>query len=427
MITKTQSLKKQFFNSIQCGTGRAYLIAQENPSIDFSAYIIKGALNNYAYDGQCESSRAQYIFGLIMLSDQKDKIRKAVLEGLFAENEDTWSLTHLFDLVKLYAEQGDEEARNAIYQRFLQGDSDWVGYEEILALDGLKGLLFIAEKFGKELEQDPDRWQDSSIVNHFQRENPSISAMTELEAAAKVNRHIRIYLDEIKEKEAEYNQEKESPEPTTFANIVDEILDDSLPNSWVKRRIRLLKLNEDEVYAIGAQLMKEKDKTNIERLLQAFFWHPFPFDSNFMLKLAKRRKNPQNEIREYAIDALRFLKSEDIRAFALERIPKTRDPATFTNILISNYQSGDHKLLSHIANKFNDEHIIEDLTISYSKIYTKNETAECKEPFEALYEKMNCGIHRYGVVKTLMDYGVLSDEIKREIKYDSYDDTRALA
>jgi hypothetical protein len=55
---------------------------KDNPNIDFSNQIIKGALNIYAYDGQSEGNRAQYIFDIISISNQKDKIHKAVLKGL---------------------------------------------------------------------------------------------------------------------------------------------------------------------------------------------------------------------------------------------------------------------------------------------------------------------------------------------------------
>lgn len=57
-------IKSRFFDSLKRGTGEAYLILKENPTVDFSTYVIKGALRNFAYDGQSESSRAQYIFDL---------------------------------------------------------------------------------------------------------------------------------------------------------------------------------------------------------------------------------------------------------------------------------------------------------------------------------------------------------------------------
>ena len=131
-------------------------------------------------------------------------------------------------------------------------------------------------------------------------------------------------------------------------------------------------------------------------------------------------------IKEFAIGSLKYLKSDSIRVFALEHIPKTRNPAIYTDILVSNYERGDCKLLTQVANKFKDELIIESLANSYSEIYSANKTVECKEPLEMLYGKMNCGIHRNKIVKILIENNILSDKIRKEIKYDSYLETREL-
>ena len=180
-MNDTAKIKRQFFNSLKRGTGEAYLLVENNPKIDFSNHVIKGAMNIYAYDGQCEGNRAQYIFDIISISKQKDKIRKAVLKGLATEQNDTWNLTHLFALAKLYAEQNDIEAKQAIYDRFLNHPvehSDWVGAYEILELDGLNGLFYVAEKFGKYIERNPDDLQDDWIIKHFQEENKNGQAKT---------------------------------------------------------------------------------------------------------------------------------------------------------------------------------------------------------------------------------------------------------
>lgn len=68
-------------------------------------------MRNYAYNGQPESSKAQYIFDLYLLSDKKDKIRKAILNGIATEQEYTWSLTHLFDLAKLLSRFKNKEGK----------------------------------------------------------------------------------------------------------------------------------------------------------------------------------------------------------------------------------------------------------------------------------------------------------------------------
>ena len=63
-MNDTANIKRQFYNSLKRGTGEAYLLVRDNPNIDFSNYLIKGALNIYAYDGQSEGDRAKYIFDI---------------------------------------------------------------------------------------------------------------------------------------------------------------------------------------------------------------------------------------------------------------------------------------------------------------------------------------------------------------------------
>ena len=416
-------MKRQFLNSLKRGTGEAYLIAKNNPEIDFSNQIIKGVLNIFAYDGQCESNRAQYIFDIISISKQKDKIRKAILRGLATEQNDTWNLTHLFALAKLYAQQEDTEVKQAIYDRFLNNpieSSDWVGAYEILELDGLNGLFYVAEKFGKYIEQNPDDWQDDWIINHFQEENKNIKVSEELKRKAKTNKFIRIYLDNIKRTKA--SQEKHKPKSTEYKDIIDEVLNSKPFISFKRKR----ELTEKEINQIAKRLINETDKSNIERLLDIFDFYKFPYNSQIILDLAKQKRTSKNRIVEYAIYALKHLKSKNIRNFALDRIQNAKNPIDYLEILVSNYKSGDFKLLSEIANKTNNEHKIEHLAGIYTDIFKTNKTKECKQPLEILYNKMNCAIHRNGIIEILLESNVLSDRIKKEIKIDSNIETRQL-
>jgi hypothetical protein len=422
-MTTTTDIKKRFFDSLKRGTGEAILIAMENPTIDFSTYIIKGSLRNYAYDGQSEPSRAQYIFDLYSLSDRKDKIRKTIIKGLSTEQEDTWSLTHLFDLAKLFALQGDQEMRNAIYDRFctnpIEG-SDWVGYSEILELDGIKGLIYIAEKLGKSIEQNPEDWQDDWIIKSFQEENPDLKVNETLENLAKEKKYIHIYLENIKRTKA--SQAEHKPKPIKYKDIVDEVLNSKPFISFRRKR----NLTEEEINQVAKQLIDETDKSNIVKLLGIFDFYKFPNDCQIILNFAKQKPTNKNRIVEYAINSLKHLKSNDIRTFAIAKIQSSKNPIEYLKILASNYKSGDHKLLTHIATQTNNEHKIEWLAGIYSDIYNANKTKKCKEPLEILYNKMNCGIHRHGIVEILIENEVLSDKIRAEIRFDSDMVTRKL-
>lgn len=418
-----KKLKSQFLNSLKRGTGEAYLISKSNPNIDFSNQIIKGALNIFAYDGQCEGNRAQYIFDIISTSKQKTKIRKAILRGLAIENDETWNLTHLFALTKLYADKGDIEARRAIYDRFLHNPifgSEWVGYSEILELDGFDGLLYISEKFGRYLELNPDDWQDDSIITHFQKENKHLNVYNKLEKKAKKNKFIRIYLDAVYTNNN--SRKKNNSKPTIFKDIIDEIYNCKPILSFRRKN----NLTQEEVTVIAKHLIKETDKSKIEKLLSIFDRYRFPLDSEVILNFAKQKRSSKNSIVENALYALQHLKSKSIRRFALDKIQNSKNPIDYLEILISNYKKGDHKILTEIVAKTNDEDMIEILAGIFTEIFKANKTKKCKEPLEILYNKMNCGIHRNGIIEILIESGVLSKRIKKELKFDSYLKTREL-
>lgn len=424
LMTDTPIIKRQFLNSIKRGTGEAYLIVKNNPKIDFSNQIIKGALNIYAYDGQCEGNRAQYIFDIISISNQKDKIRNAVLKGLVNEQYDAWNLNHLFALTKLLAEQNDTEAKKAIYDRFLNPpieSYDWVGANEIVQLYGLNGLFYVAEKYGKYIEQESDYWQDDWIISQFQEENKHINVSEELKKEAKKNKFIRIYLDTVKRTMA--NQEKHNKaKPKKYKDIIDEILNSEPRISYSRRR----KLTVEEVNKIAKQLIIETEKSNIEKLLDIFDFYKFPYNSQIILNLANQKRTSKDRIAEKAIWALKHLRSKDIRTFAIDKILNSRNPIEYLEILVSNYKSGDFKLLSQIADKASNEHKIEQLARIYTHIFEATKTKECKKPLEILYGKMNCALHRKWIIEILMENNVLSTRIKNEIKFDCDLKTRKL-
>jgi hypothetical protein len=83
------TIKRRFRSSVRRGTGEAHLLIRAFPDLDFSREIIIACLKNFAYDGQCESSRAPYLYELISLSVKKEKIRQSILKGIAKHKNDT--------------------------------------------------------------------------------------------------------------------------------------------------------------------------------------------------------------------------------------------------------------------------------------------------------------------------------------------------
>jgi hypothetical protein len=421
-MTGIREIKRLFLNSLKRGTGEAYLIALANPDIDFTDQIIKGVLNIYAYDGQCEINRARYILDLIDLSNQNEKIRKAVLSGLVSEQKNTWNLTHVFAIAKLYAEKGDDEVKQAMYRRYgaeVIDGSDWVGETEILELDGLSGLYHISETVGKSLANDPSKWTDDSLIRQFDELYPSQDALAKLDLVATQNEHIRIYVEHVRR--YQLNEAKDSSLDRNSESILDWILTrtDLIPYR-TRRNISI-----DNLIAIAKLLVLETRKAKLERLLDIFELNKFPLDPHIILSFAQNHKD--KGIARKATRALKHLKSDEIRQFAIDGIRRNKNPFDFIEIFVSNYSSGDEALLSEFANKTNNLDQVEQLAYIYTKIFEAYKTPECRVPLEILYSKSNCALHRHIIIKILIENNVLSDALRNEIRFDCDLDTRKLA
>jgi hypothetical protein len=423
--TDKMTIKQRFKSAIKRGTGEAHLIMMENPNTDFSSDIIKAALTNYAYDSQSEGSRADYIFELIELSNQKERIKRKILDKLQNEREDSWTLDQLFDLAALFAKQGDKEAHKAIYKRFYKKRipaSEWVGQDAILELDGLEGLKYIAETKGKIIDNNSEEWEDSFMIDFFQEENPQIKVYEELEKAATSNNYIKVYLEAIKKNKFE---RLEREKPVYDYKMVTERIENNvivpLPPAYIKD------LSNSDIKRLAEDFLKSKTRVKQEKYLRVFDKVKYPFDFKDLLSHAKRPYSSNDRLVEYAVNSLRFFTNNEIRNFALEILNSNAPrPDIYTNLLIANYKVGDGRLLSKIVNKAKTEHQVHDLAFSYVDIFQANKTTDCEQPLLALYNKLTCSLHREDIVRIMIENNVLPDSIRKEIKYDSLLSTREL-
>lgn len=426
----TRQLQRQFLPAARRGTGRAYLLAQAHPDVDFSAAIIDVALRNYGYDRQSEGNRADYAFGLYQRAarPQQTRIRRAVLRALAsAQVDDTWSVVQLLQLARLLAKHGHAPAtaRRAIYRRFeleqQSGDTDWAGTEEIMALDGLPGLQYIARAYGRQLAADPEQWYDNRLLEEFQALYPGQDGRAALEQLAPRSANVRRYLAAV---EANRRLRAEAAAEPSTAPSLDELL--RYKPRFIRGRLRRRGLTDAEARALAERLPAARSHLEREKLLACFGVVPFPLNYRLLLPYAARNTGRHRPAAQLALDALSLLAGPEIRALALQNLPTAHWPAYYSDLLIHNYQPGDAALLTRRVEGTRSEETIEQLASSYCRIYQANATPECAAPLLALYERMNCGIHRKTVVQLLGQNNVLPAWLNAEIAFDSYADTRAL-
>ncbi len=127
-----------------------------------------------------------------------------------------------------------------------------------------------------------------------------------------------------------------------------------------------------------------------------------------------------------ACDALMYFSDERIRQLAMDKLKSTKKPSIYLDLLVNNYKIGDDALLTDLVEKTDGYDAIHHLVFGLVDIYNANPSPLCKAPLEAIYHKMNCGLHRGTILKIMYENNVLSDKIFQEMQYDSDDDARAL-
>lgn len=185
-------------------------------------------------------------------------------------------------------------------------------------------------------------------------------------------------------------------------------------------------LSKTDIKKLADDFLKETDRLKLEKYMRVFDRVKFPYDYQPLLELAKGKNKKDDRLVEYATGSLKYFSGADIREFAIEKLKKVKIPSDYLDLLVSNYKKGDSKLLTEIIARCKNEHDIHSLVDGLINIYKTNKTKECKEPLEAVYDKITCGIHRADIIKILIENKVLSARLKYEIKYDSYEEIRKL-
>jgi len=424
-MTENDEIRNQFLNSLKLGTGKTYLILKHNPSIDFSDLIIKGAIENFAYDAQSEGSRAKYIFRLIQKSKQKEKITSAILTKLISKKIDDHGLDQLFDLAVLFYKKGNRKAKDAIYKRFyknLLDDYEIGGKSQMLEIDGINGLLKYAEIIGEILSKDVDDYEESWRIDYFQKENKDIEVYKELEKASKENIFVAIFYNSILENKWKIPRAKKLKH-FTYEIVKERIDSDRFFFISVEKANELSIL---EVEKLANEFLIEKNIIRKEHYLSFFSKRKFPFDYQPILKIANIKSPRNSRLNEYAFECLQYFSAKEIRDIAIEKLKYEKNTTNYLNLLVSNYEIGDYKILNCIADKSDDYDYIHSIVFGFLDIYKVNKTKECKEPLEKIYHKMNCGLHRGDILEVLYENGVLCKEILTEIEFDSDEKVRKM-
>jgi hypothetical protein len=413
---------------VRKGLGRAIVFLQGIDGAPYRDIILKAATHDLRYDRQVESLRSRYAVDLMRASGEEAYCRNAVLTALANPAEDE-SEDLMVEIACLWAEQGDAEARQAVYDAFERhaADDSFVGVEEIIRLDGISGLVRAVHTLTA-VDWKEDAWLLSLIIEDvLEARMGKEEAWRALDGAAQNDERVAQALEHVRElrrDRAERSARPYTPQPPISYDALTALLDaDGIPPRGPLRRWGRYAAKSDVRRAANA-LLAETDPARALAYLRVFQARPFPLDPAPIIALAD---SEDWDMAQAALLVLENMRHPAVRAYALRAIRDPRKASSAVDMLALNFEQGDHTLIEWLAEQPEaDEDEEHWRGLGITKFVKQHEGPENARILTLTYDKGACSPCREWLVGDLIDMDALTDVIREECRWDANLDLRAM-
>ena len=423
-----------FRTALSKGQGRALqAVLAKGRLIDEEA-MLDACLHDRSFDPQLEAERAPWLFDILAATESVDRLQPPILEAL-SQSSDTWDLAQLCDLAEIYARRGSEKARAALYRtwdRIPDPSAPWLAEEPILRLDGLEGLLYIAERRGSALRRGDENLGVQGILEAAEGICGPRAVADALEAAALRSADTTAFVEQAQE-ERRQNLEKASEDRVSLGDRIQaitpvQVLDAIEGGSLEPTRSMLGRwgrhADEDSLQRIAEGMLREEDPARLVRYLAVFSRRPLP---DFDARLIGLLDHADAGVRRRAAKALAETKAQAVRDLALHRLEDGKADGDTLGLLKRNYRDGDHRLIESRLVECDDPDKTHDLCWGLRDVFDQNNRSEGAGCMLFGYEQTPCSNCRQAFFAWLLDRGKAPAEVTEECRFDANPDIRDLA
>lgn len=425
-------MKYDFEHYLQAGHGRAYVIARANPE-RYRDRIMAACRKDYSFDMQCEGSRAFLTYDLISLFDDPTPFIETIEESYKdpVADEDWKQICYLTDLLLLF------DQRKTVIRKYKQLEKNLYSDElrdmvplcqsfEYVAIkliedSSIKVIWNVVNDIGKwflSRTEDPQRllsqflWFDGNLEDELGEDR--------FDELLKYNSDS----DGVKEYVRIMSLPREYGRIDRVKNATSEIV-----MSWIRKEPKiersemrargLVTMSRTEALKLAEQFIIETD-TDIKASIASVFTfgkYRWPLDAGLLIECAAS-DNPRlaKEVRS----ALSLLKDERLHDYAISILEKGFD-STAVRILINNIRKSDESFILSLLEELPvTEENEEDWHLIASDIGVNGDNPELPESLLTwAYESTLCSWCRNNIVEKLIKRGMLTAEIKEELRWDA--------
>jgi hypothetical protein len=423
----------EFKRALEQGLGRAILCLKKHDPTPYKEIILETCLKDTRYDAQCEGSRVPYLMEAIDLCHDEDFFRDAILERFPAtpnialnDNPDVHLEDQFTDFLLEFAKRGSQKARDLLYESFVSNEenSDEFSFgrdDAIIELDGLTGLNFVLEHYGKIASKNRKFRLDDWYLNSFAKQFGEANLQQHVKKLSANNQDVHVLVRRSKffAKKIVASQTRQKPAPPTYEAFQNAVQRRDPYRGgigyWSKCATKI------QIKRAARDLIQETEPELIRSYLYAFYKRKFPFSIKHLLRLVRHE---HSDIRLHSVIALQRFQDSRVRALALELIEDQDLRYEAVGLFEQNYSLGDADKIVRVLLKIKNSEQLHGVGYCIRDVYEKNRIPEALEPLILEYEQNPCLLCRRYALELLHDLEILPDWVLEEAQFDAHDDTR---
>ena len=418
-------------DALQKGLGRALQWALAGRLAD--GPLLEACLSDKRHDAQVEDCRADWLWRIITTIGAAGRFRLPILHALHAlsDERDAWQLC---GFARRYAEAGDEEFRYRLYGIVEQKpfpDSQRLGEEEIVHLDGEQAFLFATRVRGKLLAHREWEWDDGALVDEASERFGEDRVRGLLDAGDEdIKRFRAAWLVVTRRKGGGERKSEGNLRPSQAARMrsisVDEILATAAQSNRYLSPFRGWGLFADvgDLRAILHHLWSERSAVVIANLLKIFSGRPLP---EFDPRLIELCSHSDESVRRWALAALEENEHTLVADFARGQLERGLPDRRALGLFIRNYRDGDERRILDVLDLPDEDCERHWLLMDVIKILERNPAADGSELALIAYASTPCENCRCDAATLLHGRGVAPGWLIAECQFDSSEKCRQMA
>lgn len=416
-----------FESALRKGQGRVLQHIARHGVAGLQDQIIGNCLHSHSYDPQSESPRAPWLFTIV----EKAGLKREVIQAIGAmvrepPEQDHCDLSQRSALLKELAAAGEVDARELLYRSLIRmsDTASVIADEDIVALDGVDGLIMVARQNGRWLQEDPDFWVNNYFVEQLDESRGAAVGLSALEHAAESDADVARYLDGLRQnrERLDANRPRAADAAFTGAQIVAHAQKQTKEKCfWFRNWGMRASVAEREV--VFSALLDEQTPTVVARLLRCFGKTGIPrYDGRLLPWLFCS----DEQVRWAAVQAVSQLTHPDLRQAAL-RLIADGDLPNGVRLLVANFEEGDLSMCAGLLSPSDDAEHHHSLGWYLLKLCAAHQGPKALDCLLYIYEYSPCSDCRRRAVGLLVDTDVAPAWLLEESTFDSDPQTRVLA